>query len=166
MPQCPSANLLGVVQHLASPLAAPQEDFGASCATVREAQERSGKSRAGCSWLWLVLIGACDVHLRFSSPHPTSNLHPTPPHHAHKTFLNGSRRPAVNLHCQCQLQLLVFSSRYNSPPVASILSPGERETPQIDSSHLSFVPRSEAGDKSGQVRPCQGTGERHLPALA
>lgn len=141
-------------------LATPQADFGASCATSAAGSAEQDVLAVAGSLLtphWRVRRSFQHLRaLRFSSPHPTS----IPPHahaHARKTFLNGSRRPAVNLnYCIPNASFRVSSSppesRYNSPPAASILSPGERRHPQIDSSHLSFVPRSEAGYRSGQVR--------------
>jgi hypothetical protein len=96
-------------------LATPQADFGASCATSAAGSAEQDVLAVAGSLLtphWRVRRSSQHLRaLRFSSPHPTS----IPPHahaHARKTFLNGSRRPAVNLnYTQCQLHRLVFSSR-------------------------------------------------------
>lgn len=170
----PVPTLFGVVQvqHLAFHWSSAR-GFGASCA--RSAAGRAEQDCLGCGWFRphtsLPLAHAtfiCQVHIQ---PHPTPprpRPHPRP-YPRPQDLPERISKAAVNLNYQCQLQLLDFSSRYNSPPVASILSPGERH--RRLSSHLSFFLSSLAlgldtgqGLMAGQARP--GTGERHSPALA
>lgn len=150
----PVPTLFGVVQvqHLAFHWSSAR-GFATSCA--RSAAGRAEQDCLGCGWFRphtsLPLAHAtfiCQVHIQ---PHPTPprpRPHPRP-YPRPQDLPERISKAAVNLNYQCQLQLLDFSSRYNSPPVASILSPGERHRRLTAHIFLSFVPRSGAGYRSG-----------------
>jgi hypothetical protein len=155
MPQCQL--YLGPYKYNILPsTGAAQEGLGR---LVRGAQ-REEQSRIVLAVAGSDLTPHCHWRMRRSSAKSTSNLipsHPTPPrprphprpYPRPQDLPERISKAAVNLNYQCQLQLLDFSSRYNSPPVASILSPGERHRRLTAHIFLSFVPRSGAGYRSG-----------------
>jgi len=153
---------------------------------VRPAQ-REEQSRM--SWLWLVHSSVPTPHwrVRRSSAglallESTSNLHPTPPRprpnphshphththtRAHKTFLNGSRRPAVNLNCP----MPASASRLllPNPDTTPLPSPGERRHRRL-TAHIflsSLALRLDTGQvRLGQARTRQRECGTRQPCLA
>lgn len=182
MPQC-QLTVLGPWSDLVSYNISPCTGSTTSGFWGVVCDQRSGKSRAGglgCGWFTPQcshLTGACDAHLRalrFSNlnPHPTS----IPPHHAHahahaqththtnthtrarahKTFPNGSRRPAVNLNCPMPASASrLLLPNPNSTPLPLLPScRQERRRHRRLTAHI-FLSSLALRLDTGQVRPGQ-----------
>jgi hypothetical protein len=173
--KCPSANLLSLVLGLTwcrttsrLALAAPQADFGASCATSAAGRAEQEVLAVAGSLLSAhtslaratLICGPCasQISIHIQPPcHPTTPTpkptHPRPRPQDLPERISTARRQFKLPNASFSFSSSPPESQFNSPPVASILSPGERRHRRL-TAHI-FLSSLALRLDTGQVRPGQ-----------